>query len=361
LSIETILKIPTAQYQILTTRKMNYRERLIKLLKGEQVDRPPFMPAIYDLKPVLINAPLHTFGQDEDQLIRALDYEVEQLKLESLTVAYDIYNIEAEAVGCKISHEPSIGMPEIEAPLIHSLSEINKLEDFTEISGRMPLFVNATEKVQKQYGSVLPVRAGISGPFSMAAKIFPQNNLLMETMLNPERVSELLKYCTKIIKLYTEAYLITGAGIIIFDSFVSPPMISPESYRQLVLPFHKELFTMLRENDILQRTFIVGGNTTSLIPDFVKTGATQLLLDFTIPLEESKEVLQEYNEMVFRINLPPALFINQNISEIKNYTFNVLKTLRDCKNLIIGTGVLPPNVPPQYILKTKEFIVDFYN
>jgi len=340
---------------------MNHRERLIKLLKGEQVDRPPFMPAIYDLKPVLINAPLHTFGQDEDQLIRALNFEVEELKLESLTVAYDIYNIEAEAVGCKISRDPSIGMPEIAAPLIHSLSEINTLEDPTEISGRMPLFVNATEKAQQLYGNVLPVRAGISGPFSMASKIFPQDDLLMETMLNPEGVYNLLKYCTQIIRLYIAAYLRTGAGVVIFDSFVSPPMISPDSYRELVLPFHQELFDMLSDNNILQRTLIVGGNTASLIPDFVKTGATQLLLDFNIPLEESKAFLQEYNDIVFRVNLPPALFINQDISELKDYTLNVLQTLRDCKNLIIGTGILPPNVPPQNIIKAKEIIVDFYS
>jgi len=340
---------------------MNYKHRLIKLLKGHPIDRPPFLPAIYDLKPVFINAPLHTFGQDEEQLIQALDFEVEELELESLTVAYDIYNIEAEAIGCQISRDPSIGMPEVVKPIVHSLSEIAKLKELSEISGRMPLFVNATEKAQKKYGAFLPVRAGISGPFSMAAKIFPQDDLLMQTMLNPEGVFELLKFCTKVIRLYIEAYLKTGAGVVIFDSFVSPPMISPESYRELVLPFHQDLFGILSENNILQRTLIVGGNTTSLIPDFVKTGATQLLLDFNIPLEESKEFMHEYNDMVFRVNLPPALLVKQDIGEFKNYTLNVLRTLRDCKNLITGTGILPPNVPPTNILKAKEFIVEFYN
>ena len=97
---------------------MNCRDRLIKLLQGEKVDRPPFMPAIYDLKPVFIDAPLHTFGQDEGGLIRALSYEAEKLKMESLTVAYDIYNVEAEAAGCRISRDQDIGMPEISAPLI---------------------------------------------------------------------------------------------------------------------------------------------------------------------------------------------------------------------------------------------------
>lgn len=340
---------------------MNYRERLVTLLEGGKVDRPPFMPAIYDLKPVFINAPLHSFGQNEDELIQALTFEVEELKLESLTVAYDIYNIEAEAAGCNISRNSAIGMPEIAKPVIHSLSEINKLTDLSEISARMPLFVRATGKVQKMYGDFIPVRAGISGPFSMAAKIYPQDNLLMETIVNTEGVFELLKYCTKIIKLYTNAYLKTGAGIVIFDSFVSPPMISPETYHELVLPFHQELFGILKENNVLQRTLIVGGNTAMLIPYFIKTGATQLLLDYNIPLEESKAILQEYKEMAFRINIPPALFINKETLKLKAYILHLLKTLKDCNNLIVGTGILPPNVPPQNILAAKEIIVDYYS
>lgn len=339
---------------------MNCKERLIKLLNGKMVDRPPFMPAIYDLKPALIKAPLHTFGQNQEELIQALKYEAEELRLESLTVAYDIYNIEAEAAGCKISRNPAIGMPEVSEPLIHSLDEIKDMKELPEIAGRMPLFVETTAKIQKMYGDFLPVRAGISGPFSMAAKIYPQDNLLMETIINPTGVSELLEYCTRVIGKYIEAYMKTGVGVVIFDSFVSPPMISPEIYRQLVFPFHKKLFALLRERNVLQRTLIVGGNTAELIPDFVKTGATQLLLDFSIPPVQSKEILQEYKNMVFRVNLPPALFIQNDITELKNYIFKVLQTVSDCPNLIIGTGILPPNALPKNIELAKKIIENFY-
>jgi uroporphyrinogen decarboxylase len=339
---------------------MSPKQRLTKLLHHQPIDRPPFLPAIYDLKPIFIGAPLHTFGQNEDDLLHALRYEVEELQLESLTVAYDIYNIEAEAVGCQISRDLAIGMPEVAQPLIQSLDEVKELETFSEISGRMPLFVSATEKAQKQWGDTLPVRAGISGPFSIAAKIYPQDSLLMETMINPEGVYELMSYCTQVIRKYMEAYATTGAGVVIFDSFVSPPMLSPESYRDLVLPFHQELFQFLAENNILERTLIVGGNTSSIIADFVTTGATQLLLDFNIPTEQSKQFLQQYPEMVFRVNLPPALFIDTDISALKKYMLNVLHTSKDCPNLILGTGILPPNVPPQNIVKAKEIMVEFY-
>ncbi len=318
------------------------------------------MPAVYDLKPVLINAQLHSFGQNTDELLRALTYEVEELQMEVLTVGYDIYNIEAEAVGCRILRNPSLGMPEIKKPLIQTLSEIEKLPELTGIKGRMPLFIEVTDKLMKKYGEINPIRLGISGPFSMASKIFPQNNLLTECITNPDTVFELLKYCTRIIKLYLEAGIKTGAGIIIFDSFVSPPMISPETYREIVLPLHQSLFYYLEQNNVLQRTLIVGGNTVSIIPDLIKTGTTQLLLDFTIPTEQCREILKEFGEMVFRVNLPPGLFIQSDSTELEKYLFHLLSQLGDCPNLIIGTGILPPNAYSENIKKVKEIIIDFY-
>ncbi len=339
---------------------MNSKVRLIKLLNGKEVDRPPFMPAIYDLKPVLINAQLHSFGQNADELLRALTFEVEELQMEALTVGYDIYNIEAETIGCKILRNPSLGMPEIEAPLIKSLSEIQNLPDLNAISGRMPLFAEVTKLLQKKYGEIIPVRLGISGPFSMASKIFPQDGLLTECITNPDKVFELLKYCTRIIKLYLEAGIKTGAGIVIFDSFVSPPMISPETYREIVLPLHQSLFYYLEQNNVLQRTLIVGGNTVSLIPDLIKTGTTQLLLDFTIPTEQCREILKEFREMVFRVNLPPGLFIQSDSTGLEKYLFHLLSQLGDCPNLIIGSGILPPNAHSENIKKVKEIIIDFF-
>lgn len=338
---------------------MTAKERLEHLLCGEPADRPPFMPAIYDLKPALIHAPAHTFAQHEGELIRALSFEAEELDADALTVAYDIYNIEAEAVGCTVLRNPQIHMPEIKAPLIHALSEIGQLQEIQKITGRMGLFIQATEKILKRYGDRLPVRGGISGPFSMATKIYPRDALLLETVIDPESVKGLLRYCTDVIKLYASAYAGIGAGVIVFDSFVAPPMIAPDFYHSVVLPFHREIFSFLKESDVLQRTLIVGGNTLPLIEDFISTGATQFLLDFNIPVEKIKPVLQQYPDTLFRVNLSPLHFTH-NREDLQRVVYDLLRSLSTCRNLIIGTGILPPDVPPSNILAAKEAIVSFY-
>jgi len=340
---------------------MTATERLENLLNEKPVDRPPFMPAIYDLKPAFLQADPFTFGQKKQDIIDALTFEAEELEADSLTAAYDIYNIEAEAVGCSVLRDPNIMMPEIESPILGSISELEKLELPGEISGRMEIFVSAASSMLHRYKGSIPVRGGISGPFTMASKICPKETVLMETLTDPEKLIPLLGFCTEVIKIYAKAFADIGAGVVVFDSFASPPMLSPQTYKELILPFHRDIFRSLANLDVLQRTLIIGGNTLSIIQDMISTGATQFLLDFTIPLEAIKSVLQEFPDTVFRVNLPPTAFTSQHTGELEDIINKTLYSLKGHENLILGTGILPPNGSPVNILSAKKQIVNFYN
>ena len=338
---------------------MTATQRLENLLNGIPVDRPPFMPAIYDLKPAFFQAAPHTFGQKKQDIIDALIFEAEQLEADSLTAAYDIYNIEAEAVGCSVLRDPKILMPEIESPILGSLSETDKLEVPGGISGRMEIFISAAASMLHRYEGSIPVRGGISGPFTMASKICPKETVLMETLTNPEELIPLLGFCTEVIKIYAKAFADIGAGVVVFDSFASPPMLSPQTYKELILPFHRDIFRFLASLGVLQRTLIIGGNTLPILQDMISSGATQFLLDFTIPMEAIKTALHDFPDIAFRVNLPPSAFTSQNKGELEDIINNTLNSLAYHKNLIIGTGILPTNVPPANILFAKKQIENF--
>jgi uroporphyrinogen decarboxylase len=319
------------------------------------------MPAIYDLKPTFLNVPPFTFGQGTQDIIDALIFEADQLQADSLTAAYDIYNIEAEAVGCSVLRDPRLPMPEIERPIISSLDALEDLGRIEGTAGRMEIFVQGAVHMLQRYGGRIPVRGGVSGPFTMATRIYPKDTLLMETVMNPEKTIPLLRFCTNTIKTYAKAFADTGSGVVVFDSFVSPPMLSPEIYRDLVLPFHREIFQFLENLGVEQRTLIIGGDTLPLIPEIFSTGATQFLLDFTIPLEAARDVLQEYPDRVFRVNLPPSAFRPQYSGDLSDIVNRTLQSLKDCPNLIMGTGILPIDALPERILAAKRQIIEFYN
>ncbi len=339
---------------------MTALERLENLLAGKEIDRPPFMPAIYDLKPAFVQSSSHTFGQNKQEIIDALTFEVEQLDADALTSAYDIYNIEAEAVGCKVNRDPGIWMPEIAKPLLSSTSRVDDLKGLEQIAGRMGIYIQAAQAMLQKYGHCIPVRGGISGPFSMATKIYPKEKLLMESLMDPEGLVPLLRFCTETIKIYAKALGDIGAGVVVFDSFVSPPLLSPQTYHDLVLPFHKEIFDLLEYMRVQQRTLIVGGDTRPILHDILSTGANQFLLDFTIPPEEIKTVFQEYPDTIFRVNLPPAPFADSNSEQLITVVDKLLHSLNYYTNFIIGTGILPPGVSANTLRTVKEYIVNSF-
>ena len=338
---------------------MTPKERIENLTKGLPVDRPPFFPAIYDYKATLAGVDLHYFGQNKVDLEYALSREVQDLHAEMLTSAFDIYNIEAEAVGGIIARVKGTGMPEIRLPLIRNLDEVKHLSVPSCMSGRMEIFVKAAQSADRNYGGTIQVRGGISGPFSMASKIFPREDLLMLSLTDPESVMDLLRFCTDVIKVYLKGFLNLGLGAAIFDSFISPPMLSPELYSHLVLPLHRELFDAQKARGVKLLTLIAGGNTIPLLPALMTCGANQFLLDYNIPLEQVNKALSDYPEMLFRINLSPALFTTSP-EEIKNEVKKVLSVIGGRKNLIMGTGILNPGTPKNNILAAREAIMDYY-
>lgn len=301
-----------------------------------------FCPAIYDLKAKLADCDQADYARKTDEIVAALEKEINLLDLKVVTSAYDIYNVEAEAVGAKVTREGH-NMPYIENPLIDSIDHISLLKKIENPAGRMNIFIDAAKAVFNKYYPDIYVRCGISGPFSMASKIYPGDKLLTDCILNGSKVTELMKYCTETIKVYLKEIIRNRIDVMIFDSFASPPLISPEIYRDLVFPFHKELFDYLTENGIIYKPLILGGNSYLLLDYLINTGANSFLLDYNIEDKIRESVISGYKNFAFRINIDPSLITNGNSSSITRYMESFLGRFGEYRNMIIGTGILPYN------------------
>lgn len=339
---------------------MTSKERILALVRGDAVDRPPFMPAIYDLKATLAEVPACEFGRNADEVVLALEREVEQLSAEALTVGYDIYNVEAEAVGCVLNRNPDHGIPEIAGPILEELEGVPDLPVVSEPQGRMPLFVEAAKTAHERYGDEILVRGAVSGPFSMAAGVYGREKLLMDLVVNRDGVRGLLAYCTEVILTYVRAFVETGAGIVVFDSFISPPMISPELYDSVILAYHTQLFTAMRDMGIQHRPLIAGGNSPVLLPWLVRTGANQFLLDFSLAAPAMRTSLERF-PFAFRVNMDPALIAESDEKKVEERTHQVLDNLAEYRNIMLGTGILPANTPPANIRAVREALVARYS
>ena len=112
----------------------------------DKTKRLLFEPAIYDYKSTLANQPLHHFGQNLESLVAALQKELSEISADIVTVGYDIYNIEAEAIGATVERSEEFGMPKIKEPLLKNLKDAGQLQCPEKPSGRMNLFIEAARQ-----------------------------------------------------------------------------------------------------------------------------------------------------------------------------------------------------------------------
>ena len=337
----------------------NPREKFLKTIHCKNFDTPIFCPAIYDYKANFSNSPIQQFGQDENEFVDAVRKEIKILDPEVVTCGYDIYNVEAEAIGSTIYRDDEHIFPEIIQPLIDRVDQVIDLPLIKKPCGRMKLFIDATKYLNQDYWNRVFIRGAVSGPFTMAGKIYSNEKLMLDCMINPEGVYQLLEYCSEIIITYMKGFIDKGQDIVIFDSLASPPLISSEIYNDLIFPFHQKIFQFMKKRNVEIRSLIIGGNTLPLLDQLTKTGANQLLLDYVIPWKESLNILDRY-DMAFRININPALVADVNQDNIHDTILRIISFLGHRPNMMIGTGILLSNTPVENIQFIKKLITEHY-
>ncbi len=338
---------------------MNSKERLLSMLSGSKPEICPFAPAIYEHKAALIKKSPADVCRNLDLLCEAVEAEYNMYKPDTLVVGIDIYNIEAEALGCEINYDNGLGVPTIKTRILNetNLKDL-KIPD-PRNDGRMPIILEATRRIQNKFGNEVMVCAGVSGPFSLASSLMGDENLLIASIEDPDYISEVIRFTTQVIKRYTNELLTTGADIMVFDSAAAPPLVSPNQYKENIFPFVKELFDSLKTNGSKFLSYIVGGNTIDTIGYFIEAGAKNIICDFNADLKTYIEKTKGKG-ILLRKNFSPSTLLNESEAVIRSKSAEILELGKDYSGLIFGTGILPYDIPSEKVLLLKE-IVEQYN
>jgi uroporphyrinogen decarboxylase len=336
--------------------------RLNRTLNCLTSDQVSFIPAIYEHKAWFVGSTPSKVCRDADLLYRALMTEYETIQPDALTVGIDVYNIEAEALGCRVTYHsgndtsiPAItrnGHLQFEgAESVEKLKIPNPLHD-----GRMPLHLETARRVLHGLGNEIPIRGALSGPFSLAISLFGIDNIFILGMSDPEGTRTVLRFCTDVIKEYGKAFIETGCGVVIFDSQATPELISPKMYRDLVLPFHRDLVRYFKTLGLEHVPLIIGGNTTPIITEYIETGANNILCDYSA---DHKRFLGECSAAgtSYRRNINPTNFLSESPGTLYETAKNYLNESNSYVGFILGTGVVPYGTPLESLEAIRQAII----
>ena len=328
-------------------------------LRCASVRHPPlFLPAIYEHKASFIGSTPSAISRDAGLLTRAMLAEYEAIGPDALVVGVDVYNLEAEAVGCRVTyyegddtsipgispgnHVVKVGDDLSLAPIPHALRD-----------GRMPVNIAAARNLRSALGDDFWLRGALSGPFSLAISLVGAESLFLACLDQPQWVHGVLDYSARIIQEFAKGYIDAGAGLILFDSQASPELLSPAMYEEFVLPVTADLVRWAAERGVKDVPLIIGGNTTPIAELIAQTGANNLLCDFTADFDTWADVCRQYGRS-FRRNISPHLIQKGPPERIHAAAVGELQRGAQIPGFIMGTAVIPFGTPTENILAIKQ-------
>ena len=215
-------------------------QRLDEAMKGIP-DRVPVYAQMHEFAMHELGIPAKTFYTTPEILTLATLEIAERYGFDVGFVDYDVYNIEAEALGQKVvffeKHVPDVDRS---TPLITGPVDLDKIKtpDF-DTAGRFAKVI----EMQSIYVKLTGLRPSLQfcAPFSMAANIRGVENLIMDMLMNPDFARGLFEAIVEEVLapwiLYQKKHFPNAASIAGADAMGSLPILNLEILEEWVVPY----------------------------------------------------------------------------------------------------------------------------
>lgn len=335
-----------------TVAAMTPLERMLSAWRRAPVDRIPFVPAIYEHKAALSGCQPGELCRSAELLARGVDAEVAAYDADALVVGVDVYNVEAEALGVPLLDGEAGGVPSLGAsPFAAAADWAGLATPDPQRAGRMPLHLEACRLAVAAHGRTRAVRGALTGPLSLAAGLTDFSQLCIDLFEEPERVEALLRLGVRTALRYGEAIAATGAGLVVFDSRLAPPFVSPRTFDR-IQPLYRELFAELARLSPLPVELVIGGNTTVLASRLAGLGAGSYLCDAGADPRRWRAAVDAAGTAL-RVNVSAVTLAREDDAAITAAARAAL-TEAAGPGLILGTGVVDVHTPPARVLAVRQ-------
>ncbi|MBN2852412.1 MAG: hypothetical protein JXQ23_06715 [Clostridia bacterium] len=338
---------------------MNSKELFKIMGEGKFPPVIPFIPTIFEHSAKVIGVTPSAIALDEDLLVKSQLACYELYKHDLISVGVDIYNVEYEALGAKVTFPDNEELPSTQDVLVKMESDLDKLKvPDPEKAGRMPMFLNAVDRINKEVGNEVTVNGTIVGPFTLAAIMRGFENFIMDLVLNPDFAFKLMEFSNKVSLAYAKSFIDRGVGLSINESWIAPPLLSPSFYNEFVVDYEKQLITDIKKLGQKNVALISGGNTNEILKDMVTTGTSLLLADSECDRIYYKKICQE-NNILMRASISSGIVEDGDEEVMKQKAYEVINDCIDYQKFIFGCGIVSYDTKPESVLKLKNIVRNY--
>lgn len=270
--------------------KMTPNERLGAFMTGQPMDRMLAIPVTCSMSGQALGI---THKEKRSSALNEANAQIacyERFGNDLLIVEYGLHGVGA-ALGSEMS-DPEDQTPAINKHVLDDINDVDKLDASKltiENDKEFKMHVDAAKILVEKLGHEVPTGVLITGPFTAASSIYPTENLLRATRKNPEKVHELMRFCTDALKTIYREFIKAGCLILFCDPIASGTILHRKQYLEFVLPYTKELMADIHDAKGMV-CYHICGDTTSIVGDMVTSGCDMLSVDNRVDLVHTKNV-----------------------------------------------------------------------
>lgn len=305
---------------------MTEKERLLKVLRGEAVDRRPVIcpggMMTMACREVMVKTgcrwpDVHRDAEKMATLSLAMHDET---GMENLGIPFCM-TVEAEALGGEVEDGDEVTEPGIVQYPLRSASEWKNLKALNpHKDGRLPTILECTKILSKSAKDTAVV-GNLVGPLSLATSLIEATLLYRALKQTPGAVHEFLGFLTENSIRYAEALIDSGADLIsIADPSATGEILGPGNFEAFALPYLNE---MTRRIHRLGRPVIVHicGNIHAIAGSIKGLDAECISFDAPVDIRLMRNILPEKRLMG---NVCTRLLLNGSPNAIRGASANIL-------------------------------------
>lgn len=242
----------------------------------------------------------------------------------------------AEALGCEVKM-PEHGTIVTWTPLVEDRSSLDRLripdpgEDY-----RLKAALKTSELLINELGREKYLMTSLAAPFTLAGELRGVGKLMMDTILDPDLVREIVNFSTETTIVYLEEMARMDVdAIILSDPTASGALISKEDFQRFSLPYLKECGRRIRDAG---KHFIIHicGDTGDRLELVAEAGADVFSIDYQLDIATAMNAIGSRQAILG--NVKPAQTLLGGTSE------DVRRESLECiqkggrKGFILGAG-----------------------
>lgn len=323
-------------------------------LAAQDVDCYAFVPSIYEHGPRLLGRSPKEVCRSTQLLADSALAGWETYHHDIVTVGVDIYNVEAEAFGCRVEDGGGNSVPGIVSHPLADECLPNSLAIPSPGPGnRLQILADAVAQVVAAVGGEVWVYGCMSGPFSQAVELRGFENLIVDMLTDPAQVQALLDKTTELSLQQAARLVRAGGGAYIYESWGTLPLITPEIFADYVVPANKRVIDSLRGAGTPPPAVIMGGDTAKLMDFFIEAGTSLVVADYNTDFDFMREKTTG-RQMVVRGCADPKMIERGDWEGLGKSVGRLAEKAAGMRNFVWGCGAVSYDTSSGNLLRFKE-------